>query len=501
MIANHGHILFCVNILYDPAVFYTSKEYKILHGDDVNIQSQIEIPELYIIGRCKSNDEQLGYISTRVECLKYLSEGIVINELDESYDKSFILNDVMRMFHGDGPASQMEAGNQKGGNYFCPSCDIHICQTDDISCSFEKKYSSFSEKQSFILNGVIGKRNSLQKQTQPFEKLTIKELIQELESRNVDMSGLKETKKDLTPTLKKHLKGAKRLPILIMNDPQIDLKTLNLEQYEICTIECMHDIAGHIEHVLGQLSNFIRNEAHKNEYTQLYDVLYSEKEGNRCCDWRRILLVITIQLYQKIDGKVHKLLRTLCEIERILYLNEEFRTPKQILRLHNSCFEHFILLKEIFSDEQKFTSNFTHEKLYGKYSHNLLVHAPIQYRLINGESINAEGDERTFNTIQNLTKGKTNYRPGHLIGNMIDRHEYSTQNKSLFEYENEQSTIKKEISRLGAKLMKIESDSLFTHEFIQQNIPDWQSHLKRIADFCSRGERLVGKKWFWNTIF
>ena len=142
-------------------------------------------------------------------------------------------------------------------------------------------------------------------------------------------------------------------------------------------------------------------------------------------------------------------------------------------------------MKEIFAEEQKFTSNFTHEKLYGKYSHNLLVHAPIQYRLINGESTNTEGDERTFNTIQNLTKGKTNYRPGHLIGNMIVRHEYSTQNKTLFEYESEQSTTKREISRLGVKLIEIENDSLFTHEYIQQNTHDWQSHLKRILVYNS----------------
>ena len=27
-ISNHGHILFCVNIIYDPAVFYTSDEYE-----------------------------------------------------------------------------------------------------------------------------------------------------------------------------------------------------------------------------------------------------------------------------------------------------------------------------------------------------------------------------------------------------------------------------------------------------------------------------------------
>ena len=71
----------------------------------------------------------------------------------------------------------------------------------------------------------------------------------------------------------------------------------------------------------------------------------------------------------------------------------------------------------------------TRDKLFGKYAHNLLVHAPIQYRLINGESINAEEEERTFNTMKNINKNKTNNRPGHLIGNMIVRYECRKINK------------------------------------------------------------------------
>ncbi len=66
VIANHSHILFCVNVMYDPAVFHTSKEYEEISGDTVDVQAEIESPELYIIGRCRSNDEQLGYIETRL---------------------------------------------------------------------------------------------------------------------------------------------------------------------------------------------------------------------------------------------------------------------------------------------------------------------------------------------------------------------------------------------------------------------------------------------------
>ena len=58
-ITNHGHILFCVNILYDRAVFYTSSEYEEKFKIRKDIQSIVETPELYLIGRCASNDEQL----------------------------------------------------------------------------------------------------------------------------------------------------------------------------------------------------------------------------------------------------------------------------------------------------------------------------------------------------------------------------------------------------------------------------------------------------------
>ena len=38
-----------------------------------------------------------------------------------------------------------------------------------------------------------------------------------------------------------------------------------------------------------------------------------DKEKKRCCDWRKMLLVLTQTLCQKIDGKIHKLLKTVSE--------------------------------------------------------------------------------------------------------------------------------------------------------------------------------------------
>ena len=108
----------------------------------------------------------------------------------------------------------------------------------------------------------------------------------------------------------------------------------------------------------------------------------------------------------------------------------------------------------------------------------MLVHAPIQYRLINGESINTEGDERTFNTIQNLTKGKTNYRPGHLIGNMIVRHEYSTQNKTLFEYERDLNQFQNKKKENDYKLQQ----ALFTVDQKTSKIKDLIDEIKTLKN-------------------
>ena len=42
-----------------------------------------------------------------------LKDGLNLGEVDQEYD-GIILHDQMRLFHGDGPATAFEAGNQNG---------------------------------------------------------------------------------------------------------------------------------------------------------------------------------------------------------------------------------------------------------------------------------------------------------------------------------------------------------------------------------------------------
>ena len=106
-LANHGHLVFIVHTLYDPAIHLTDEECKIKTGKSVNVQSIIEKPELYIAARCKSNDEQLAYVKTRTACMLDLRDNLSIEGID--------ICDRVRLFKGDGPAVQLESGQQKGG--------------------------------------------------------------------------------------------------------------------------------------------------------------------------------------------------------------------------------------------------------------------------------------------------------------------------------------------------------------------------------------------------
>ena len=472
-IENHGHILFCVSILYDPHVFYTDAEYFDKFKTKISVQQIVERPELYIIGRCRNNDEQLSYIPTRRECIESLKIGLKV----KTDNQDIIINDVMRIFCGDGPAGAMESGNQKGGHYFCSSCGVHLSLTHEMAYTYQQKYFSFNDRIEMVTKGIFGKKTN----TCPFD-LNPKELVKELDSRKVDRSGYKETKKDLEPLLKQTLKGIKRVPILVITDPLANIQHIGLGQYEICMLECMHDLAGHIDNVVTELPHHVKDTNEKLVVKNLVESLKQEKNMLRCCDKRRILLILAQTLKYKVNGNISSLLLTLAEIQRILYLHDDFRTAQCILRLHNQCHQHFVLMKEVF-DISHLSSGMTRDKLYGKYCHDILSHAPIQYRIISGMSINCEEEERIFNLLKNVTHNKTNHRDGHAIGNMVVRCEYKRINKELFSHDKSFNNSQNDIQDIGKKVEEFNSNTVFTYDYIKNNSADWQCHLERISDF------------------
>ena len=154
-LANHGYLLCLAAILYDPAVYYTSQEYKTRTGKIVDIQSALEKPQLHFFATCRSSeDEQIAYSDTRVSCLKETAHNL-------KSPGGNLIHDIPRLFKGDCPAREFEGGQQKGGNYFC-NCGCHASMVDDTAHAQGCQLYSIQERINIIMKqGTISRKNTI----------------------------------------------------------------------------------------------------------------------------------------------------------------------------------------------------------------------------------------------------------------------------------------------------------------------------------------------------
>ncbi len=76
----------------------------------------------------------------------------------------------------------------------------------------------------------------------PFDKLLIADLKAELTARGYQLSSMK--KPEMQSLLTEELKGAQRVPALLITNPTQSLHELNLQDYEILNCEPLHDLKG-----------------------------------------------------------------------------------------------------------------------------------------------------------------------------------------------------------------------------------------------------------------
>ncbi len=150
-ISAHGHILVLISAMYDPA-FYTPDEMKAIKGVDTDVPAILEAPEIHILGRSTSSTEdQLLFQETRRECLKEVGDRIVTK-------KGVPVKDVVRFYHGDGPAAQFEAGHKQGGTYCCAGCGADSNRFNDLAYSYRAPKPTLKERQEFVLKGRAWKQ-------------------------------------------------------------------------------------------------------------------------------------------------------------------------------------------------------------------------------------------------------------------------------------------------------------------------------------------------------
>ena len=139
------------------------------------------------------------------------------------------------------------------------------------------------------------------------------------------------------------------------------------------------------------------------------------------------------------------LLDTPVDMQDILYKGDESRSPRLILRYHNSSRYHHILCENLVGFKPE---KMTMRKFYGTYLHALTAHAPVQLCIVSGRYSNAE-EKRTFNTVKSITDTTSSYRPGHIIRNIFIRLQAEEQpGRSEYSVEKQQSVV----SRLAHSL-------------------------------------------------
>ena len=104
--------------IYDPACYLTDTEYEQKYNISSNIKAIVEKPRIYILAQCPSNEQQILYSQERLEDIIALNEKIKTKN-------NIVITDKIRIFKGDKPAVQFEAGQQKGRSFYCFSCATH----------------------------------------------------------------------------------------------------------------------------------------------------------------------------------------------------------------------------------------------------------------------------------------------------------------------------------------------------------------------------------------
>ena len=390
--------------------------------------------------------------------------------------------DTARFFHGDSPAREVEAGQQKGGHYFCSNCGCHAERVDELDHVLNCPIISFQDRMDTVMKpGTVSRANSVKQKLKPLSNLSKKQLEKELGARGI-YDG--KTKQELQAKLDMELHGIQRVPALLVHTPDIPLKHLHLANYEILPTEPLRDIGHHIENVLTELPHHLEVKE-RHVFEDCVSTCLDGKDSKRVVDYRAGLLKIIAysQQNRSLSETPLLILETLSEMQRILYCVEEKRNPCLILRYYNQSWYHAIPLKLFLKHPKKLTTR----KLFGVYFHDLTAHAGCMLRLVSGQAANAEEEERIFHHIKLITKRTSNYSNDQVIPNIMVRlqaEKQMTRREDATKQDAHISTLSNALNPQHNTRIRISTIKMFERE--------WQAHLQEISDFLLEGKVFGG---------
>ena len=403
-------------------------------------------------------------IETRVEDLKSIDQ-----------EKT-----TVRLFCGDNPARQFEAGQQRGGNYSC-LCGIHSKDHQNLEGSFVRETLTLEDRKLQCVKGRLWKRVEEDGITNPYKNLRKDDLIDELEGRGIDTSDMK--KADLEEELEELIHGIIRPPALMIGNSTNTILPI-LQQYEIPPCEPLHDITNVVLNLVTELPYHVDTKV-KCDFEKFAKETVSDKTQLKGSDARLYIIKLNMFVHKmlennKVSKDVVNMVDALVDIISTAYTPYNNRTPRLILRLFNQCFIFAVLCKSVIGIPKKMTPR----KFYGTHWHTLVTHFPETQRIFNLRSVLVEKEERSFGTLRSISLSTTNRRAENVVDNAILR--FNAQQKDGMK---EDSFQRQDTSiRHQAKLLPPRPNSSFTKQQIAYRPYLFQCHMQRVADFMEPGE-------------
>ena len=362
-----------------------------------------------------------------------------------------------------------------GGHYPCVGCDAKSSTFDDLAYCYHANCITLEDRRTFILNGASWKR----KKINPLNDLRIADLRCELQTRGISTCGKKRV--ELDKELLQLQKGISNIPALLQPTPEMTLSSAKLENYEVCPTEPLHDLKGHFSALITAASSIAEEEVS----VILNEVKESVLNKNtlRCSDYRKAIVTIYTKLEKcTSQSLMTELFRTATEISRLMYAHDTRRTPKAILRLHNTVLLHANTCLELFTRPE-------HKQiLHSRFSHSIVCHSPLIFRLVSLRSINAEAQERVFGQMKQITKATSNNHPNNVITNVLIRMKEEGNSKNTNTLETQESEVRKIAKTLGKS-----KNSVIPFTWCRVHPTQYQAHLEKISDFIACGEGIWWK--------
>ena len=159
------------------------------------------------------------------------------------------------------------------------------------------------------------------------------------------------------------------------------------------------------------------------------------------------------------------------KISHLMYTHDTRRTPRAILRLHNTTLLHANACLELFSQPTN------RHILHSRFIHSIVSHAPIVFRLISLPLVNVEAQERTFAQMKQITKATSSNQPNHVITNILIHLKEEGKSKTTNTIEAQENDIGK-IARVVGKA----NNTVIPHAWCRAHPTQYQAHLERISD-------------------